>query len=156
MRPSFSAAEQSLAADLSQLILPATDTPGAIEAGVPAFVEKMVFEWYSPGERRLFLAGLRELDEESRKRYKCDFVRCSAEQKQLLVRQLESAAGRLSTALLDPDEQERYAFFTMLKKLVVIGYFSSEVGCTQALKYIPGPKQPIADFRIDDDHPQWS
>lgn len=156
MGTSFSAAQQLLVADLSQLILPATDTPGAIEAGVPGFLEKIVFEWYTPGERRLFLAGLRELDEESSKRYKCDFVHCSAQQKHLLVRQLESSASRLSTTLLDPPEQERYAFFTMLKKLVVIGYFSSEVGCTQALKHVPGPKEPIADYRIDDDHPQWS
>jgi len=156
MGSSFTAAERSLIAELSQVILPATDTPGAIEAGVPAFLEKIVFEWYSPGERRLFLAGLRELGEESSKRYKCDFAHCSSEQKQLLVRQLESAAKRLSTTLLDPPEQERYAFFTMLKKFVVIGYFSSEVGCTQALRYVPGPKQPIADYWIDGDHPQWS
>src|SRR6185312_15202815 len=89
MGSSFTAAERSLIAELSQVILPATDTPGAIEAGVPAFLEKIVFEWYSPGERRLFLAGLRELGEESSKRYKCDFAHCSSEQKQLLVRQLE-------------------------------------------------------------------
>lgn len=156
MTPSFTTAHQSLVADLSQLIVPTTDSPGAIEAGVPAFLEKMVFEWCLPGERRLFLAGLRDLDAQSSLRYKCHFVDCTAQQKQLLLRQLESNAGRTTTTLLDPPEQERHAFFTLLKKLVVVGYFSSEVGCTQALKYAPGPKQPIADYRIDDDHPQWS
>jgi glucoside 3-dehydrogenase (cytochrome c) hitch-hiker subunit len=153
---SFDTLQKSLVAELARIMLPATDTPGAIEAGVPDFVESMVWTWHTPGERRLFLAGLAELNDTANSRYKHDFVECSESQKTLLVRQLESASARITTTLLDPGEQRRLSFFSLLKTLVVVGFFSSEVGCTQVLRYLPGPVTYRGDFPIDAHHPQWS
>ncbi len=53
--------QQTLAA-LVDRILPATDTPGAVDAGVPQFIDKMLAEWYAPEERDQFLAWLDGLD----------------------------------------------------------------------------------------------
>ncbi|PAP75421.1 gluconate 2-dehydrogenase subunit 3 family protein [Rubrivirga marina] len=53
--------QQTLAALVDQ-ILPATDTPGASDVGVPQFIDKMLTEWYAPEERDQFLAWLDGLD----------------------------------------------------------------------------------------------
>ena len=53
--------QRTLAALVDQII-PATDTPGAAEAGVPQFVDMMLTEWYAPEERDRFLAGLDDVD----------------------------------------------------------------------------------------------
>ena len=53
--------QQTLAALVDQ-ILPATDTPGASEVGVPQFIDKMLAEWYAPEERASFLAWLDGID----------------------------------------------------------------------------------------------
>lgn len=50
--------QQRTLAALVDRIIPATDTPGAAEAGVPQFVDMMLAEWYAPEERTAFLAGL--------------------------------------------------------------------------------------------------
>lgn len=152
----FESQRRRLVAACAQVMLPATQTPGAIEAGVPAFVERMVREWYSVGERRLFLAGLDALNEEAFKRYKTGFPDCSQSQQQLLLRQAESAAERANSALLDASAQKRLSFFAMFKELAVIGFFSSELASKQVLRHPPSDGQYIADYPIDDETPQWS
>ncbi len=58
----LSADQQRTLAALVDQILPATDTPGASEAGVPQFIDTMLSEWYAPEERDRFLAGLEAMD----------------------------------------------------------------------------------------------
>ena len=57
-RPGVDAAQRHLVDLLAEMIIPATDTPGAREADVPAFIETMVADWYTDTERTIFLQGL--------------------------------------------------------------------------------------------------
>ena len=61
----------------AERIIPATETPGATDAGVGAFIEKMLTDWHTPAERERFLAGLLDLDARCRARASRDFVACS-------------------------------------------------------------------------------
>ena len=61
----LSAPQQSQLAALVDQILPATDTPGASDVGVPQFIDKMLSGWYSEEEKADFLAGLAEIDRRS-------------------------------------------------------------------------------------------
>ena len=54
--------QQNVLAALVDQILPATDTPGASDVGVPQFIDTMLSEWYAPEERDRFLAGLGRVD----------------------------------------------------------------------------------------------
>lgn len=51
---------RKVVAVLAELIIPKTDTPGAIEAGAPAFIEMMVGDWFDDGERKIFFEGDRK------------------------------------------------------------------------------------------------
>ena len=53
--------QRTLAALVDQ-ILPATDTPGASDVGVPQFVDTMLTDWYGDDDRAAFLAGLDAVD----------------------------------------------------------------------------------------------
>src|SRR4051812_7264445 len=53
-------------ATIAELIIPKTDTPGAREAGVPAFIDVMLAEWGDEDQRQVFTAGLANVDERSR------------------------------------------------------------------------------------------
>lgn len=148
---------------LAEMIIPATDTPGAIEAGVPRFIEMMVADWYTDTERGIFLDGLTALDASCRTAYGTDFLGCSAEQRVAALSEAEKSAvayvsplppGFLATMakLID----ERTPFFAKLKELTVVGYFSSELGATEFLEYNPMPMRYDGDFDFAKVGTHWS
>jgi gluconate 2-dehydrogenase gamma chain len=126
------AATVSLAADC---IIPTTDTPGATEAGVPAFIDVIVGEWYEPAERQQFLAGLADLDRRSASSGG-RFIELSAEQRFAVLTQVESE----SLAAKKADPKAPTAFWVRLKSLTLYGYYTSAVGALQELDrpIIPG------------------
>src|ERR1041384_4340367 len=62
----LSGAQMALVTALADTILPRTDTPGAVDVGVPAFVDLLVAEWYPDDERNHLLGGLDALDGRAR------------------------------------------------------------------------------------------
>jgi len=111
----------------AERILPATDTPGATDAGVTPFIEKMLADWHTPEERARFVAGLQDLDTRCRAHASRDFVDCSEADQVAVLNALDAeAAGR------------RDHWFGRLKYLTVYGYCTSEVG-QRALGLWPQP-----------------
>ena len=146
---------------LADLVIPATDTPGAIEAGVPAFIDRLYSDWYSDQERQIFAGGLAQLEDYCLEHYGQAFVKCSA------TRQTEalSAADRESrdyqvrrgiTFFTGLDIGPDAPFFVKLKHLTVIGYYMSEVGATQELVYKPTPHHYDGDYDFAKVGRQWS
>lgn len=114
--------EREILAAISERMIPATDTPGAIEAGVPQFVELILSDWHTAEERRPVLEGMAQLDADCEAAYGTAFAACSvAEQTQALA------------------ATEGSSMFTMLKSLVVNGYFTSEAGAST----LPGGGNPM-------------
>src|SRR3954471_11065573 len=73
----FTADQRSLVAAISERIIPTTDTPGAIAAGVPQFIEMMVADWYETADRNDFLNGLGVVEGHARIRYAKAFTELS-------------------------------------------------------------------------------
>ncbi|MEE8244364.1 MAG: gluconate 2-dehydrogenase subunit 3 family protein [Pseudomonadales bacterium] len=142
---------------LSELILPETDTPGAIAAGVPNFVTNIVTEWYTDDERNRFMAGIEKLQAASRTKFSAGFVDIAIEQQTQLLDAAAREAGADSAANLQarPLRDEK-PFFLMLRELVVLGYFTSEVGATQALTYNPVPGSYDGAYPVEQVGTHWS
>ena len=134
----FNQAQAAAVRLLCDMIIPQTDTPGAVEAGVPDFVATIVFDWYRPNERQVFLKGLAALDESARSRQRRPFHRASERTR---TAALEDAVGT--------------PFFRALKELVVHGYYTSEVGCTQEMIYRPAPGTYDGDVDFADVGRRW-
>lgn len=136
--------QQKAAVDLlSEMIIPETDTPGAIEAGVPRFIATIVGEWYKDNERRIFFEGLEALDTFCEAGEGTSFDRASEETRIAALQAQEKTASEYQAPpqrhLAVPEEDENAPFFKRLKGLVVLGYYTSEVGATQELAYLPMP-----------------
>lgn len=136
----FPAARRNTLAALCELIIPKTDTPGAVEAGVPAFVEDMYAHWMLPAERKTLLAGLADLDAAAAKAHAKGFAACSvAQQAALFSAARGAAAGYQSRGygarMADPGAP----FFFKMRDLVTLGYFTSEAGVNAELAYVPVP-----------------
>lgn len=157
----FSPSQRKQCAVLTELIIPTTDTPGAIEAGVPHFVELMVSDWYTEREQDIFLAGLTSVDNYCRLTFKKEFLQCEPGQqvRALEHTQTESEAykPRADSAEngLQKQEDEETPFFHKIRELTVLGYYTSEVGAKQELCYLPMPMR-YGDIDLAEVGRQWS
>ena len=124
----FSESERAHVAAISEVIMPTTDTPGAIEAGVPQYIEFMLGEWYEETERDRFTTALRRW----MGTLENNFIEASQDQQHELVQRLHD--GRVAE-MTDGGRE----FFEHVKQLTLAGYYTSEVGMTIERRYLPVP-----------------
>lgn len=116
---------------VAELIIPATDTPGAREAGVPQFVDRAVASYCTPADAAAVRNGLDRAEAEARAEHGAAFAALPpAKQTALLARYEAEGKGPPAT---------RKRFFPVLRELVTVGYFTSEPGATKAVRYDPVP-----------------
>jgi hypothetical protein len=122
--------------EVAETILPATDTPGAKAAKVGAFMALMVADCYDDRDQRIFLDGIRGLDERCRATTGANFLAATPAQRTALLTALDQEAHEYT---LKKREEEPAHYFRMIKELTLVGYFTSEIGATQALRWVPVP-----------------
>ena len=127
-------------ATIAELIIPKTDTPGARDAGVAAFIDVMLADWADDEQRQMFTTGLANIDERSRTAYRKTFVACTAEQQAEILEDLDYELARLRDTKSDTSKN----FFQAMKWLTLTGYYTSEIGSTSELHYrvVPGRYEP--------------
>ena len=125
----FSTDQRALVAAISERIIPTTDTPGAIAAGVPAFIEMMLADWYETQDRSQFLDGIGRVDGHAQVRFNHAFAALTPfEQDEILT-----AVMNNQVASMPP------TFFNQCRQLVVLGYYTSEIGSKVERIYVPVP-----------------
>ena len=123
----LTADELILIGAVSELIIPTTDTGGALAAGVPAFVKMLLSDWFSEVERENFIAGMHEFSAGALKKYSKKFAELTASQKDQYFGELLAAAEGGATAPHAP-------FVVLMKRLTIFGYYTSELGATTELR----------------------
>jgi hypothetical protein len=132
----FSEKEVNLLDEIAETILPATKTPGAKEAKCGDFIKVMVNDCYDEKDQILFHDGMKTVSELSEKEYGGDFTEIKPEQRHALLVKLdnEQKAYTKKKKAADPPH-----YFRLMKELTLLGYFTSEIGCTKAKRYVETP-----------------
>ena len=132
----FTAAEIAYLDEIADTILPETKTPGAKAAKTGAFMAVMVTDSYQPKDQAIFRDGLKKIDAAAQQANKTTFVASTPAQRLALLEALDKE----QKSFMDTRKREDPAhFFRMMKELSLLGYFTSEIGCTQAQRYIESP-----------------
>jgi hypothetical protein len=128
------ARQTKLLSVIADTILPDTDTPGAVKAGVVDFMTLMIEGWLDPAESTRILAGLDEFDAEAVRATGKSFVALSPAARLAHLKTVQAATGVLRVT------PGPVPFFLMVKRLVVFGYYTSEVGASTelTLNLVPG------------------
>jgi hypothetical protein len=163
----FTTDEIAFLDEVADTILPTTSTPGAKAAKTGAFMAVMVRDSYDARDRKIFRDGMRSLDDAAQKAYKTSFVKATPAQRLTLLEGLDrdaksymeaqQEAERKKAAEYLPDQRKESApgadagaaaavtekppahYFRMMKELALLGYFTSEIGYTQAQRYVESP-----------------
>jgi len=134
----FTAQDVALLDEVADTILPETKTPGAKAAHVGPFMALMVTDTYDDQQQGVFRDGIRKLND-------AGFMTKSPAQRLAFLEQLD----REQKAYMDTRPQGAPAhYFRLMKELTLFGYFTSEIGCTQAMRYreTPGRFDPCVPY----------
>ena len=138
--------QKQIIAEVSELIIPRTATPGAKDAGVPDFVEMMIRDCYRKPEHISFLAGLQDLE-------KRNFLSQNGTERVETLKLVEKESAELmkayqvqQTKMGDNDDREQMKdqmkglpYWRLMKELTLLGYFTSEAGLKASFDYAPIP-----------------
>lgn len=139
--------QNSTVVAMTDLILPATDTPGAKGAMVNEFIDVILTGWATDTERTNFLNGLAAVDKQSNELCGKDFVDATPAQQTALLRSMDDQAmydavraPQMRDPVRKPYTQMEGTFWTVFKGMTLHGYYTSEIGFSQELKLqiIPG------------------
>lgn len=141
----FTDSDLALLDEIAETMLPETSTPGAKAAGVGAFMALMVTDAYYPSDQAIFREGMAAVDARCREAVSRDFLAASPADRLKLLEALD--AEQFDQMRNQPPDAPRH-FFRMMKELALLGYFTSEIGYTQAMRYAetPGRFDPCAPY----------
>jgi hypothetical protein len=134
----FSDEEFSMVESFTDILLPKTTTPGALDVQAPYFVDLVVKNCMNKSDQQLIKDGLKQADKEAG-----NFSALSSQQKTDFIKKIDEGAFK---------ENNNYTWFRILKKLTLIGYFTSQEGMTKALNYakVPGEYKACIPYKKGD------
>lgn len=126
--------------ELSEMMIPETDTPGAKSAGVAASVFLLVEHCLNEHDQAVFLKGLQDLDSYCKGKFGLSFVSCGEKERLSTLYELESRAI-FGGWLVTKAKQRLFGkpFIVLVKELCTLCYCRSMQGATLALAYDPIP-----------------
>jgi hypothetical protein len=145
--------------EIGETILPKTSTPGAKDANVGQFMTVMVNDCYEESDQKVFREGMNKLNEAAGKKHGNKFMKLSPQQRHGLLVELDKEAKDYQKKVDDFNDNEtkkekeeiekgniKYVrthmsphYFTMMKQLTMLGFFTSKTGMLDVLKYEPVP-----------------
>jgi hypothetical protein len=131
--------------EIGETILPTTDTPGAKAAKIGEFMQMMVKDCYDADQQKSFIDGLNTMRTDFKTEKGTDFMEANSEDRLAFLNAMHEnyrASG----------EEKQPIVINMLRDLTLLGYFTSEIGATQALRFVesPGRYDACIDYKKGD------
>ncbi|MEO1653542.1 MAG: gluconate 2-dehydrogenase subunit 3 family protein, partial [Bacteroidota bacterium] len=160
----FQEKEFEIISQLTESILPETDTPGAIAAGVPQSIDLIVADCFEEEDRDAFRAALADFRSEFQNQNKKAFLDADEATKLAYLNSCEEewdntrkeADQSIAELFEEGKVSGRIAFWQAIKDMTLRCYFASEPGATKALVYVPVPTKYEACIPVDANTKNWA
>ena len=153
---SFSVQDQKIFAEFADIIVPTTkSSAGAKAAGLGKFIPMMMQDCYPKEMQTSFARGFKQLQDKSMQDYKKNYVSLTVPERTKLMVDLRL----MSIAQKDTKSEENkdlVYFFVTARDLTLLGYYSSEIGCTKAREYILVPGRFDGNTKLKPGQKSWA
>lgn len=167
----FSTDQKSLVAEIAEVIIPKTDTPGAKDVNVQDVIEILLKDCYPEAQQKSFAKGLETLEAEAKKlgdsfvklndadKMKVletmrELAKAEKEEAEQKAKQVDSETGQEKQD--HKKEVPTIPFFTIVRDLTIFGYYTSEHGITKEYQYLPIPGEYKACITVSPDQIAYS
>ena len=146
---SFSQKDIAFLDEVAETIIPKTKTAGAKEAEVGKFMTVMVNDCYEEADRKIFHEGMTKLDDACKKMHGHGFMKADAAHRKELLTALDKEAKEYSK---NKKKEGPNHYFSMIKQLTLLGYFTSKQGLEQNFDYkqVPGKYDGAVPYKKGD------
>jgi len=162
-KTSFSKKDYLLWEAICDTIIPRTDTPGAVDAGTPAFTLRFIHDCYRADQLSLFKRGLVDIEQQSQRQYGMAFTKLAEQQRYQMLSALNDMANATNSYKTAEkglwqvvEEKGLPPYFTMMKQVTLFGFFTSEVGATQVLRYVSIPGSYDGNYPYNKGDKVWA
>lgn len=132
----FSRDQLALLDCLTDMIIPAdAHSPGAHEAGVAPFIDKMAAEAITAEEKDSWRKGLSAVDELSNTKAQMPFMKASKEQRAAMLTGIANESNKGGPDEEPKDVSPAAQFFRQVKQTTAFLYYSSSVGIHNEMEY---------------------
>ncbi|MEN8693464.1 MAG: gluconate 2-dehydrogenase subunit 3 family protein [Akkermansiaceae bacterium] len=152
----FRPAQKEQIAMIAEAIIPKTDTPGAIEAGVPGWIEIIVKDCYPEAQQQMIVEGISDLMRRCQEQHKTDLNSLKPEDQVAFLTKYQADTRRERKQRMKNGGWEPNVFIDQFKDLVKVCYCSSEVGATQAFEYHLVPGKWVASMPLEPGQKAWA
>lgn len=149
----FEPATVDFLGDIADTILPPTSSPGAKEAGVGSFIPVMVKDCYTPADQQTFVEGLTLLENASKEQFGRRFQELDPSERTGLLALIDKQAKDHQR---DKTGEDPNHYFHLFKQLTLLGFFTSELGATKALRYVQVPGKYDGDYPYKKGDKAWA
>ncbi|MCB0774821.1 MAG: gluconate 2-dehydrogenase subunit 3 family protein [Chitinophagaceae bacterium] len=152
----FTKTDISFFDEVAETIIPKTNTPGAKEAEVGIFIASFSTDCYDEAEIETLKKGINELNQAAEKKYSNNFILLNASQKQTLLTDIDREAQKYNEENERSGKQKLPHYFTLMKQMTLLGFFTSKPGTTQVLRYVPVPGKYSGCIEYKKGEPSWA
>ena len=145
----LTAEETATVSAMAEQIIPRTDTPGALDVGVPAFIDRMLSGYYTDYERGIVRTGLASANADAAKLRGKSFAQLTADEQVALMREYDKAQFDQTRANANVQGASPH-YFRLVKELTIIGFCMSEAGATKLMNYAQSPGPVRGDVPLNE------
>ena len=145
----FSNAQRAQVAELAEAIIPKADTPGAIKAGVPGWIEVIVKDCFTPLNQTVITDGLAEITMRCAKEHGKSIAELEPAAQVAFLTMVDNETKAAKLTLIEEGRKVPNTFLEQFKELTKFCYVNSEIGATQAIDYQLVPGKWIPDMKLE-------
>ena len=144
--------QESLIAEIADTLIPDNNgVPGAKAAGLGPFIVLMMKDCYTADIQKQFADGLKKVDEVSKGKYNKLFISLTLKEREEIFKLFKAEAQAQITTKESPSQ-----FFPLIYELTCLGYYTSEIGATKALRYVHVPGRYDACIPLQPGQKAWA
>jgi hypothetical protein len=144
----FNKSQLMLLKQICAIVIPKTDTLGAAEVDTHGFIDNQLFHCHTKEEQKTVSALLKLVDESAKEQLSTSFMKLTFEQQFQLLNDIDLGQEHFN--------QTQREDFKLLKQYICFGYYTSEVGATQELRYEPVPGGFKGSISYKSSDPSWA
>jgi hypothetical protein len=154
----FTETEAKTIAAILDMILPRTDTPGALDVKSDIFIDKVIAKTYIEEAQAKMRSEIAAFNSECEKNFGSTFIELNASDKEKVLQAAEANSGKFSPGVWGTavGKQEPIGFYRSIKSMAIWAYFTSEEIGKNVLAYdpIPGTYEPC--MPLSEGQNRWS